>query len=58
MLLAGIVVASDNASPLALPFIGEGFRPWAVGSGTLIFALLTLWLYRRNARAAAASPAA
>jgi putative OPT family oligopeptide transporter len=53
VLLAGIVVASDNASPLALPFLGEGFRPWAVGGGTIVFALLTIWLYRRNARVAA-----
>jgi putative OPT family oligopeptide transporter len=58
VLLAGIVVASDNSAPLALPFIGPDFRPWAVGGGTLIFALLTLWLYRRNARAAAALPTA
>jgi putative OPT family oligopeptide transporter len=56
VLLAGIVVASNNAAPLALPFLGEGFRPWAVGGGTLIFALLTWWLYRRNARVAAANP--
>ena len=57
VLLAGIVVGSNNAAPLALGFLGPDFRPWAVGGGTVIFALLTWWLYRRNARAAAASPA-
>lgn len=50
VLLAGIVVASDNGAPLALPFLGADFRPWAVGGGTAVFVLLTWWLYRRNAR--------
>lgn len=57
VLLAGIVVASNNAAPLALPFLGPDFRPWAVGGGTIVFALLTWWLYRRNARVAAETPA-
>ncbi|HEY5712530.1 MAG TPA: oligopeptide transporter, OPT family [Allosphingosinicella sp.] len=50
VLLAGLVVAAGNANPLAI--VGPGFRPWAVGGGTAVFALLTWWLYRRNARAA------
>jgi putative OPT family oligopeptide transporter len=51
VLLAGIVVASGSASPLAV--VGDGFRPAAVWGGALLFALLTLWLYRRSARLAA-----
>jgi putative OPT family oligopeptide transporter len=48
VLLAGIVVAAGNANPLAI--VGEGFRSYAVGGGAAVFALLTWWLYRRNAR--------
>ncbi|TFI56868.1 oligopeptide transporter, OPT family [Sphingomonas parva] len=50
VLLAGIVVATGNAAPLAL--VGEGFRPFAVGGGAILFALLALWLYRRSERVA------
>jgi putative OPT family oligopeptide transporter len=50
VLLAGIVVATSNASPLAV--VGDGFRPIAVWGGALLFALLALWLYRRNAKLA------
>jgi len=50
VLLAGIVVATGNSSPLAI--VPDEFRPFAVWGGAAIFALLTLWLYRRNARAA------
>jgi uncharacterized oligopeptide transporter (OPT) family protein len=50
VLLAGIVVASSNASPLAL--VGDGFRPVAVWGGALLFALLAWWLYRRSAKLA------
>ena len=48
--LAGIVVASGSAQPLAI--VGDAFRPFAVGGGIILFALLTLWLYRRSARLA------
>jgi putative OPT family oligopeptide transporter len=51
VLLAGIVVGTGSATPLALA--GEEFRPFAVWGGAILFALLALWLYRRSARAAA-----
>jgi len=51
VLLAGIVVASGNASPLAI--VGDGFRPIAVWGGALLFALIAWWLYRRSAKLAA-----
>ncbi|MEA3012048.1 MAG: hypothetical protein QOD42_593 [Sphingomonadales bacterium] len=57
VLLAGIVVATGKGAPLALPFLGPDFHPWAVGGGILVFALLTWWLYRRNARVALTAPA-
>ncbi|MEA3009476.1 MAG: hypothetical protein QOJ91_1168 [Sphingomonadales bacterium] len=50
VLLAGLVVATSNASPLAL--VGDGFRPVAVWGGALLFALLAWWLYRRSAKLA------
>lgn len=50
VLLAGIVVAAGNASPLAI--VGDGFRPVAVIGGTILFAALTWWLYRRSAKLA------
>ncbi|HEX2763540.1 MAG TPA: oligopeptide transporter, OPT family [Allosphingosinicella sp.] len=51
VLLAGIVVAAGNASPLAI--VGDGFRPVAVIGGTILFAALAWWLYRRSAKLAA-----
>jgi putative OPT family oligopeptide transporter len=51
VLLAGIVVASDNPAPLAV--VGDSFRPVAVWGGALLFALTGLWLYRRSAKLAA-----
>jgi putative OPT family oligopeptide transporter len=51
VLLAGIVVASGSSSPLAV--VGDAFRPFAVWGGALLFALIGLWLYRRNAKLAA-----
>jgi putative OPT family oligopeptide transporter len=51
VLLAGIVVASGSASPLAI--VGDEFRVFAVWGGAALFALLTWWLYRRSAKAAA-----
>jgi putative OPT family oligopeptide transporter len=50
VLLAGIVVATSNAEPLAV--VGEGFRPIAVWGGAALFALLAWWLYRRSAKLA------
>ncbi|MBV8687826.1 MAG: oligopeptide transporter, OPT family [Alphaproteobacteria bacterium] len=50
VLLAGIVVASGSASPLAV--VGDGFRPVAVWGGAILFALIGWWLYRRSARLA------
>ncbi|HEX8670013.1 MAG TPA: oligopeptide transporter, OPT family [Allosphingosinicella sp.] len=51
VLLAGIVVASGSGQPLAI--VGDAFRPVAVIGGTVVFALLAWWLYRRAARLAA-----
>ena len=48
VLLAGIVVGTGSATPLAV--VGDDFRPFAVGGGALLFALLALWLYRRSER--------
>ncbi|MEA3038189.1 MAG: hypothetical protein QOE79_702 [Sphingomonadales bacterium] len=48
VLLAGIVVASGSGSPLAV--VGDSFRPIAVWGGTLLFALIAFWIYRRSAR--------
>jgi putative OPT family oligopeptide transporter len=47
---AGLVYASDSPEPMALA--PEGFGTIALIGGTLLFALITFWLYRR-ARAAA-----
>jgi putative OPT family oligopeptide transporter len=52
VLLAGIVVASGSATPLAI--VGESFRPIAVIGGTIVFFLLAFWLYRKSARIAGA----
>ncbi|MFL6844581.1 MAG: OPT family oligopeptide transporter [Allosphingosinicella sp.] len=43
---AAIVAGSGSDSPLALA--GESFAPYALGGGTLLFILLTFWLYRRT----------
>jgi putative OPT family oligopeptide transporter len=51
VLLAGIVVAAGNGSPLAV--VGDSFRPVAVWGGALLFALIAFWIYRRSARLAA-----
>jgi putative OPT family oligopeptide transporter len=48
VLLAGIVVASGSASPLAV--VSDSFRPLAVWGGLALFALIAFWLYRRSAR--------
>jgi putative OPT family oligopeptide transporter len=51
VLLAGLVVASGSAAPLAV--VGDGFRPIAVWGGTALFAAIAWWIYRRNAKLAA-----
>jgi putative OPT family oligopeptide transporter len=51
VLLAGIVVAAGNGSPLAI--VGDSFRPVAVWGGALLFALIAFWLYRRSAKLSA-----
>jgi putative OPT family oligopeptide transporter len=51
VLLAGIVVAAGNGSPLAV--VGDSFRPAAVWGGALLFALIAFWIYRRSAKLAA-----
>ena len=51
VLLAGIVAGTGNPEPLAL--VGPAFRPYALWGGTLAFALVGLWCYRRSARLAA-----
>ncbi|HEX8192128.1 MAG TPA: oligopeptide transporter, OPT family [Allosphingosinicella sp.] len=47
---AALVYATDEGEPLALA--PEGFETFALVGGTLLFALVTAWLYRK-ARAAA-----
>ncbi len=43
---AGIVYLTNQETPLAL--VGEGFVPFALVGGTLLFALLTWLMYRRT----------
>ncbi|MFL6858759.1 MAG: OPT family oligopeptide transporter [Allosphingosinicella sp.] len=50
VLVAGIVVASGSAAPLAV--VGDGFRPVAVWGGAILFAVIALWTYRRSAKLA------
>jgi putative OPT family oligopeptide transporter len=47
---AAIVAGSGSDSPLAV--VGDGFEPFALGGGTLLFILLTAWLYRRTMKLA------
>jgi len=47
---AGIVAGTGSDAPLAL--VGDGFGPFALGGGFLLFALLTLLLYRRTMKLA------
>jgi putative OPT family oligopeptide transporter len=48
--LAGLVVGSGSDTPLAVA--GDGFGTVAAVGGTIAFAALLAWLYRRSARAA------
>jgi putative OPT family oligopeptide transporter len=47
---AGIVAASGNDAPLAV--VGEGFEPYAMWIGPLVFAAVIAWLYARTRRTA------
>ncbi len=48
---AGIVAASGSDSPLAV--VGDGFAPYALIGGTILFAALTWFSYARAMRASA-----
>lgn len=50
---AGIV--AGTGSPDAVALAGDDFEPFALAAGTIVFALLLAWLYRRTARAGAAA---
>jgi putative OPT family oligopeptide transporter len=50
--LAGLVVGSGSDGPLAI--MGKGFAPFDLLLAPALFALLTIWLYRRTAAAARA----
>ena len=45
---AGIVAGSGTDSPLAI--VGEGFAPFALVGGTLLFVILAILLYRQARR--------
>ncbi|MFL6858036.1 MAG: OPT/YSL family transporter, partial [Allosphingosinicella sp.] len=50
--LAGLVVATGEDAPLGI--MAASFAPTALILAPILFALLTAWLYRRTASAAAA----
>ncbi|MEA3066439.1 MAG: hypothetical protein QOJ27_2900 [Sphingomonadales bacterium] len=50
VVFAGIVAGSD--SDTAMVVVGEGFEPFALIGGTILFVLLAAWLYRRTMRLA------
>ena len=50
VVFAGIVAGSGTDAPLALA--GDGFEPFALAGGTILFVLLALALYRRTMRLA------
>ena len=54
---AGIVYGTGNDSPLALPFIGGAFEPWALIGGFVLFVAATWWLYATTRRTVARTPA-
>ena len=51
---AGLVVGTGSDAPLAL--VGDAFRPVALIGGTLLFAAIAWWLYRRAMQASTALP--
>jgi putative OPT family oligopeptide transporter len=53
---AGIVAASGSDAPLAV--VGEGFTPFALIGGTILFLGLVAWLYRGTRRAVTSARAA
>jgi putative OPT family oligopeptide transporter len=46
VVFAGIVAGSDSDTALVL--VGEGFEPFALAGGTILFVLLSVALYRRT----------
>jgi putative OPT family oligopeptide transporter len=50
---AGVVAASGSGSPIAL--VGDDYAPIGIVVGTLVFAAMLAWLYRRAAREAGAT---
>lgn len=46
VVFAGIVAASGSDAPLAV--VGDGFEPYALIGGTVVFIALLAWLYRRT----------
>jgi putative OPT family oligopeptide transporter len=46
VVFAGIVAGSGSDTPLVV--VGESFEPFALIGGTILFALLAGWLYRRT----------
>jgi putative OPT family oligopeptide transporter len=48
VVFAGIVAGSGSDAPLAV--VGEGFEPFALIGGTILFVLLAAWVYRRTMR--------
>nr|WP_245549876.1 oligopeptide transporter, OPT family [Gordonia effusa] len=50
VVFAGIVAATSDDEPLALPFIGEGFTHWAEALGVAVFVLLVGALYKTTQR--------
>jgi hypothetical protein len=48
---------AGTGSPSAIALAGDGFATYALIGGTIVFALLLAWLYRR-ASAAGAEPIA
>ncbi len=51
MLLAGIIVASANANPLALPFLGDAFTGASNVIGSIAFVAVCALAYRWIAHA-------
>jgi putative OPT family oligopeptide transporter len=50
VIFAGIVYGTESPAPLV--FAPEGFEPFALAAGTILFFLLLAWLYRRARRLA------
>jgi len=55
---AGLVYGTGKESPLALPFIGDGYVPWSLAVGAILFVGATWWLYRLTRSLVDRTPAA